>query len=98
MLKGLTTDQRKLAAYISELSERAYFSEWQQRIEFALWDIIVQGPRKYGREEITLEILSELQSFSNKINGWIYFDDKNEETFVSIETVSYTHLTLPTKD
>jgi hypothetical protein len=45
MLADLSPDQRRLADYMSELSESAYCAGWMEGLEFALWEA-VQGQRK----------------------------------------------------
>ncbi len=39
----------------------------------------------YGRLQITSEHIERLQLLSNQCEGWVRFDDEDEETFVPIE-------------
>jgi hypothetical protein len=85
MLADLSPDQRRLADYMSELSELAYCAGWMEGLEFALWEA-VQGQRKqYGQMTFTEAQLQELSSLSERIGGWIVFDDQKEELFLPLE-------------
>lgn len=85
MISELDIDQRKLAEYMSELSEKAYSAGWMDGLEYALWLALAEGPRVYGRlniGEIEIKILKDLMSLTG---GWIYFDEENEETFIELD-------------
>lgn len=82
MLKDLTDSQRRLAEYMSELSERAYSAGWMDDLEFMLWKGMNGEIKNYGRLEFTEEIINELLSLSSDANGWIVYDD---ETYISIK-------------
>ena len=74
-----------LAEYMSELSEQAYYAGWMHDLEYELWDAVVYGPRLYGHLEITEEHIRKLRELSNDCGGWIIWDEKSEETWMSIE-------------
>lgn len=84
MLTELDPDARKLADYMSELSEEAHFAGWLQGLEFELWDAIVGGPRDYGGLQITREHIRRLQELSALAGGWIVIDDVHEETLLPL--------------
>jgi hypothetical protein len=84
MLKDLNKSQIALAEYISELSEEAYYASWYEGVEYALWNSISDRQNIFGRLEITEEIKKRLRALSDSCGGWIYFDEKTEETFISI--------------
>lgn len=84
MLNDLTFPQRELAEYMSALSERAYGASWMDGLEFALWEAVVNSPFKYGRLDLTPEHQQRLIELSESCGGWIIFEEKREETFVSI--------------
>jgi hypothetical protein len=84
MIKDLTDSQKVLALYMSELSEEAYYAGWMHNLEHALWAAVIGGPREYGRLQITNEHINNLKSLSSDCNGWIIFDDLDEEKWVSI--------------
>ena len=85
MIGELTKSQRALAHFMSELSEEAYCAGWMDGLEYALWHAVATGPREYGRLKITEDHIDRLKSLSSKCRGWILFDEKKEETFVSLE-------------
>ncbi len=70
---------------MSELSEAAYYAGWMHGLEFALWRAVTEGPRRYGRLDITAEHVSKLRELSDSAGGWIVFDDKTEETYMSLD-------------
>jgi hypothetical protein len=83
MLRDLTGAQAELAKYMSELSERAYYAGWMDGLEYALWQV-AQGERvEYGRASFTRNEASELRRLSDSCAGWIVFDPRVEETWVS---------------
>jgi ankyrin repeat protein len=85
MLNDLTEDQKKLGNFMSVLSEEAYTAGWMEGLEFALWKAMNNQITEYARLKFTKEHIEKLKSLSSKINGWIIFDDKTEETFVTFE-------------
>ncbi|MBF0502245.1 MAG: hypothetical protein HQM09_19040 [Candidatus Riflebacteria bacterium] len=74
-----------LTDYMSELSETAYCAGWMDGLEFALWQVVTEGPRQYGCLVITQKQVSELRMLSDICGGWIVFDDRTEETFISLD-------------
>jgi hypothetical protein len=82
MLADLTPAQRKLAAYMSELSERAYYAGWMEGLEYALWRAVTVGPFQYGHLTLTAEHTQRLKALSEACGGWIKFDEDTEESFV----------------
>jgi len=85
MLKDLNKPQRILANYMSDLSEEAYSAGWAEGLEFKLWEALEGKLKKYGRLEINREIQDNLKRLSDEANGWIYYNDKEEEKYVSFE-------------
>jgi hypothetical protein len=85
VLADLSPDQRRLADYMSELSELAYCAGWMKGLEFALWEV-VQGRRtRYGQTVFTQAQRQELASLAERIGGWIVFYDQQEESFLPLE-------------
>jgi len=82
MRHDMSPSAQALNDYMSALSEIAYSAGWMQGLEFALWRAIKEGPRRYGRLDITAEHISRLRVLSDACGGWIVFDDKTEETFI----------------
>lgn len=85
MLEDLTQPQRKLAEYMSELSEQAYCAGWMDGLESALRGAMTGEIKKYGNLVFTDEMIRKLKSLSSEANGWIIYDDENEETFVPMD-------------
>lgn len=85
MLNDLNDKQKELASFMSKLSEEAFYAGWMQNLEFNLWFIMKGKLTEYGRLEINQEIINRLQKLSSDIDGWIYFDEVKEETFINIE-------------
>ena len=83
MLENLNKEQLKLAEYMSELSELAYTAGWMDKLEFSLWNAMNHKITEYGRLVFTQQIINNLRELSNKAGGWIVFDEKQEETFVT---------------
>lgn len=84
-MDDLTEAQRRLADFMSELSEQAWSAGWMRGLEHELWRAVVSGPRLVGRLQVTEEHVAQLRRMSADCNGWIAFDDEREETFVPIE-------------
>jgi hypothetical protein len=70
---------------MSELSEAAYCAGWMGGLEFGLWKALVGGTRTYGRLEISDEQLARLRKYSEAAEGWIAFDEVEEETLVPLD-------------
>ena len=85
MLNDLTNSQKLLADYMSELSEEAYAASWMDGLEFSLWKAVKSELIKCGRLTFTSEKKEKLNQLSTEANGWITFDEKKEETFVTFE-------------
>ena len=76
-------DWRTLAREMSEISERAFCAGWMDGLEYRLWEIVHGGPRKYGQILLTDDQVNSLRSLSNKLRGWVQFNDESEvEEFV----------------
>ena len=86
MIQDLNKEQALLAEYMSALSEEAYSAGWMDDLEYALWKILISEKTSYGRLNITKEKLEKLKELSNLCEGWIYFDDTNEETFINLNS------------
>ena len=84
MLSYLSPPQQELARYMSALSESAYGAGWMEGLEYALWRAVSQGPFKYGQLELTSEHLQRLSELSQRVGGWVYFDQAREESFASL--------------
>jgi len=76
---------QELLQLISDLSEEAYCAGWMDGLEFDLWSAVLNGPIKYGHLQITPEHINQLKRLAHECGGWIYFDGKTEETFISTE-------------
>ena len=78
-------EEKRLADYMSELSELAYCAGWMKGLEYVLWSAIVDGrPREYGRLRIHNKHTARLKELSDACDGWIVFDDDKGETFVPL--------------
>jgi|SRR5687768_4808343 hypothetical protein len=85
MTKDLTEDEKLLAAYMSDISERCYDAGWMENVEYALWEAIVSGPRNFGRGIITQSDIDQLTKLSNKVNSWIVFDNDMGEIAMPLD-------------
>lgn len=82
MLADLSSEQRQLAEFMSELSEEAYYAGWMVGLEYALWEALLDGRSAYGRLELTDDHRARLRELSDACGGWIVFDEHSEETWV----------------
>lgn len=85
MLADLNSEQRALADYMSELSEKAWHAVWIAHLEYDLWDAVTGGSSSFGQIYLTREHLQTLMNLSERCGGWIVYDQANEETFVPID-------------
>lgn len=85
MINDLNQDERQLAEFMSELSERCYSAGWMEDLEYVLWDAVVSGPRDYGHGTITRDDINKLVQTSDKVNSWILFDNELEEISVPLD-------------
>jgi hypothetical protein len=81
----LTFDQKKLANFMSQISECCYHAAWMENLEYVLWHALENGPQEYGHGSISEEDIYQLKQLSNQAQCWIYFDDETEETAVSLD-------------
>ena len=86
MLNELTIKQRRLAEFMSELSEKCYAAGWLRNLEYVLWNTLLNGERKLGQDFISKTDIVQLNEFSEDSNCWIYFDDDTEETAIDLFT------------
>jgi len=84
MINDLTSDQKKLAAFMSEISERCYFAGWMNNLEYVLWDVLESGQRTFGQGIITTEDIKQLKALSYKSESWICFHPEHEETALTL--------------
>jgi len=80
----MNSKQKQLAEYMSGKSEEAYYAGWMKGLEYALWEAVLEGPKNYGRLQIQEEHIHELKKLSDACDGWVYFDDSTEETFIPL--------------
>lgn len=85
MIKDLNESQKKLADFMSELSEKAFNASWIEGLELSLWKAMNRDLLKFGRLTFNEETINELKRLSQEVNGWIIFDEQTEETFISFE-------------
>ena len=81
----MTSAERQLAEYMSELSEEAWRAGWMDGLEFALWEVVLGQRQKYGCIEMTSDQRSKLRSLSEQCCGWIVYDDDSGETWISLD-------------
>ncbi|MFT5820143.1 MAG: hypothetical protein ACI8ZM_001377 [Crocinitomix sp.] len=85
MIKDLKIPEKELAKYMSKLSELAFTANWMDGLEFALWKGMRGDISEFGRLVFDKTIRDQLTQLSNNANGWIRFDNKQEEIFVSFQ-------------
>jgi len=84
MRKDLSTEQRQLADFMSDISERCYSASWMANLEYVLWNSLITGPRKYGHDLITQEDINSLKQLSKMADCWIKFDGHLGETAINL--------------
>ena len=84
MLCDLKDDAWLLAYTMSNISERGWAAGWLVNLEYALWHAVVSGRRYYGRTLIGDDDIRVLKLLSNRVGGWIYFDDEQEEVLLPL--------------
>lgn len=83
-LRDLTPDQRELAQLISRISERHYFAEWMSEIEVQVWRALNAPQSREFALRLTESEVARLRELSVRCEGWIVFDDLQEEKFVDM--------------
>lgn len=86
MLKDLTPDEKKLADFMGDISERCYYAGWIKNLEYVLWDAINSGQRTFGHGTISDNDIRTLKTLADKSNSWIVFHDNSEETAIDLNT------------
>ena len=84
MLKDLNKEELKLAEYMSSISEKGFSAAWLEGLEFDLWKIVIGGPPRYGRYDLTEIDINRLKSLSQQCESWIFFDEIHEETAIKL--------------
>jgi hypothetical protein len=84
--KLLTAPERALAEYMSEVSEEAYCAAWYCGLEYYLWEGVLGRRRAFGRTTISQKKRQKFKELSEKCEGWIIFDMKLGEIWVSFES------------
>ena len=77
-------EQKQLADYISGLSEQSYGAGWMEGVEYVLWTAMIEGPRRFGVLEVTIDHVAKLRQLSDACGGWVRFDNETGETFVPL--------------
>lgn len=80
-----TPDQWLLAYTMSNISELCYAAMWMENLEYVLWHAVEEGPRRYGRDEISLDNIKALKMLSERCGAWIFFDDADGETPIPLD-------------
>lgn len=84
-LRDLTQEQRNLAEFISEISERSYRAGWLHGIEHEVWKAMHAHDFGGAPLSLTAEEVQQLHTMAAKCGGWIIFDEVREETFIPME-------------
>jgi hypothetical protein len=85
MIEALEGEIKRLADFMSDLSEEAYSAAWMDGLEYALWYAVENGRMTYGRLDINDSQILALKDLSDSVGGWVYFDDEVEESYIAIE-------------
>jgi len=85
MINKLAGPERALADYMSALSEKAYYASWMEGLEYVLWEAALNERQGFGRLQFTEQEREELRRLSAECMGWIIFDEKEEEIWISKE-------------
>lgn len=85
MYSELSDKQKKLSDFMSKISESAYAAQWMHNLEYVLWDVVLNGQRKFGRHLITQFDIDILIQLSTEANCWIYFNEETDEMPIPID-------------
>jgi hypothetical protein len=89
MLHDLTSEQRQLADFMSNISEKCYYAGWLSNLEYILWDAVNNGEKEFGHGIISDQDVRTLMQLSKDCNCWIYYDDTTEETALDLANWRY---------
>jgi len=72
----LDKKQQELHEYMSEISQMLYCATWYMGAEFVLWEAVVNGPRQWGQDAISSDMIDKLKKLSAACGGWCYFENQ----------------------
>jgi hypothetical protein len=81
----MTSAQKDLADYMSELSEEGWRAGWMDGLEFALWEAVLGQRHEYGYLTIAPDHRTRLRVLSERCAGWIVYLDNVGETWVPLD-------------
>ena len=71
----LNTTQSRLMTVMSDISERCYYAGWMQHLEYHLWYAVLNGPIRYGQDNITQSDIDILKDLATSCQSWIVFEE-----------------------
>ncbi len=75
---------RRLAFFMSELSEKCWYAGWMQGTETDLWHHVSHGPGEWGMgETVDASECAQLRELHEACGGWVVWDDGVGERFVT---------------
>ena len=80
-----TPSARKLADYMSAISEEAFYARWLIDLEYYLWSFVCDGPGEFGEVVIDVSTIAKLKMLSSRCGGWIIFVDLTGLTWIPME-------------
>src|SRR5678816_1338990 len=81
----MTSEQKALADYMSQLSEEAWRAGWMDGLEFALWEAVLGQRQQYGLLTLTSDEVTGLRQLSERCGGWIVYVDNLGETWMPLD-------------
>lgn len=84
MRRDLSEDQRLLAYTIQRVAAFDLSPQWEQYREYILWHMLTTGRRAWGRTSVDDASIAAIQLLSARVGGWIYVDDEQKETYISL--------------
>lgn len=86
MYAELSKNAKKLADYMSEISEEGYDARWMHGIEYALWYAVSeQQTIKYGNAQVSFDDILQLKALSQACGGWLMYDNEKELVVLDVE-------------
>lgn len=78
-------DAIRLLALMEMISEAAYSAGWMMGLEYQLWKLITKPSHTCGNLNIDGQTIQLLRELSKKADGWWFWQEEKEVSFVSLK-------------